>query len=91
MAKQISIKAILEDLANGKTRDEISAELELNPVEKKTLWKHPKLQNKKPAKYKLGIEIVDDTVEVDYGTIPATTNPNAGKVYSEAPAMSGSF
>ena len=73
MAKQISIKQILEDLSNGKTRTEISEALELNPAEIKALWKHPKLQNKKTAKYKVDIEIQDDTIEVE---MPITKNIN---------------
>lgn len=70
MARQISISAILEDLKNGMSRKDINAKYAFNPLEEKAVWKHEKLKNKKPAKYVLDVELVDD-VQVDYGDLPA--------------------
>lgn len=59
--KPINISEILECLKGGKTRKEINELYDLNPVEVKALWNHPKLKNKKTAKYVMRIDLVDDT------------------------------
>ncbi len=76
--KKLSITEVLLMLDEGKSKDEINTFYELNPREIKALWQHPKLKGKKKAKYSVGIEIVDDTVLVDYGTeMSVNINPNA--------------
>lgn len=60
MAKQVSIKKILEQLKSGISKDEINKELELNPAEKKMLWLHPDLKGKKSAKYRVDLFFSDD-------------------------------
>lgn len=94
MAKPVTISAILEDLKNGMTRKDINAKYELNPIDIKKLWSHEKLKNKKTAKYVSELELIDDTIEVDYGKnpLPTTVNPTVTKVGEGiAPAMKGSF
>ena len=76
MAKQINISAILARLNGGESKDSINKDLELNPREIKALWSHEKLKNKKPAKYAVDIEIVDDTIEVEM-PITKSINPNS--------------
>lgn len=58
--RKITVSEVLSLLDEGKTRKEIEKYFGLNPREAKELWKHPKLINKKPAKYSVGIVIVDD-------------------------------
>jgi len=79
MARQISISAILEDLKNGMTRKDINVKYALNPLDAKEVWKHEKLKNKKPAKYVLDIEIVDD-VEVKYLDEDITKHPKSSTI-----------
>ena len=68
-------RIVLSEIKNlmkveGKTRKEIEAIYQLNPLEAKALWKQEALKNIKPAKYTIGVEFVDD-ITVDYGDLPA--------------------
>lgn len=58
--KVISIKEVLTLLDQGKSRKEINEHFNLNPKEIEALWNHPKLKNKRPAKYANNIEILDE-------------------------------
>lgn len=58
--RKIVIQDVLNMLKDGKSRKEINEYYQLNPREAKELWKHPSLMNKKPAKYSVGIELVDE-------------------------------
>lgn len=91
--KQIKISEILEKLDSGKSRKEINEEYGLNPREIKALWSNEKLKNRKPAKYTVDFDLVDDTVIVDYGDkVPAHTNPVTNVIgEGTAPTMSGTF
>jgi len=58
--KNVSIKKILGQLEAGVSRDEIAAELELNPREAKVLWQHDALKGIKKSKYKVELNIVEE-------------------------------
>ncbi len=58
--RRITISEVLRLLEEGMTRKEINEYYQLNPRTAKELWRHPKLVNKRPSKYKLDILIVDD-------------------------------
>jgi len=60
MAKEVSIKKILEQLKSGISKDEINKSLDLNPAEVKVLWTHPQLVGKKAAKYRVDLFFSDD-------------------------------
>lgn len=60
--KQITVSAVLDALAQGKTREDIKKEYDLSHRELQTLFKHPKLKNKKTHK-ELSFELIDDTAE----------------------------
>lgn len=63
--KVLTIKEVLFLLETGMSRKEINTYFNLNPKESKKLWEHPKLKNRKTSKYKVNIEIVDDTEVLD--------------------------
>jgi hypothetical protein len=79
MSKPISLSAVLADLKNGMTRKAINEKYELNPLSAKALWGNEKLKNKKPAKYVLDIEIVDD-VQVEYLDEDITRHPKSSTI-----------
>lgn len=61
-AVPIKVSEILGLLKAGKTRDEIAEMYNLNGVQLKELFKHPKLKNKKTVKEKgVPFILVDDT------------------------------
>ncbi len=62
MTRQISITAVLAMLEEGKNRDEIALELGLGGVDKKHLFAHPALKNRR-ARKKPSIIIIDDRPE----------------------------
>ena len=63
MKKTISIKRIKQQLESSISRDEINAELQLNPVEIKALWNHPELKGLRKAKYKNELEFEEENPE----------------------------
>jgi len=73
--KQIKVTDVIAMLENGMTRSEINEHYGLNPREVKLLWSHPKLINRKPSKYKIGISIVDDEEVLTPTKIPLTNIP----------------
>ncbi len=77
MAKQIILSQIKTQLENGISRKEITAELQLNPREAKTLWNQPSLKGIKVAKYKDDLVFVNEVVikeDVAQTTIPFHTS-----------------
>ena len=62
MTKTISITGVLAMLEDGKNRDEIALELGLSGVDKKHLFAHPALKNRR-ARKKPSITIIDDRPE----------------------------
>ena len=76
MAKEVSIKKILEQLKSGISKDEINKSLDLNPAEIKVLWTHPQLVGKKSAKYRVDLFFKDDLVE--------DTKAGSGEVFSSS-------
>lgn len=62
--KPVKLSEVIQMLENGKSRTEINAELELNPREAKFLWSNEKLKGIKKNKFKIEIDLVDDTTPV---------------------------
>lgn len=62
--KNISIKKIQQQLKDGVTKEEIEKELELNPRERKALWKHPDLKGLRTAKYKVELNFIENDGEI---------------------------
>ena len=59
---KITISAVLDLLAQGKTRKEIAEHYGKTQTEmQKSVWSHPKLKGRKIKKQYLGIELEDDT------------------------------
>ncbi len=86
----ISVSEIIKMLNDGMTRKEINKALELNPKEAKHVWSHKDLKNKKPAKYKVDILLVNDfqtevkevvSKEENSEDSPQNSNPNKLNVW----------
>lgn len=70
--RQIKVSEVLALLEKGKDRAAIKQELGLTHADMSTLFKNPKLKNKKP-KVQSSFELVDDTEETTEATAEETT------------------
>ena len=63
---RITISEVLSLLAQGKSRKEIAEHYGRTQTEmKKIVWDHPKLKNRKAKKQYVGIELEDDTEDIN--------------------------
>jgi len=70
---RITISDVLGLLDQGKSRKEIAEHYGRTQLEmKKMVWDHPKLKNRKAKKQYVGIELEDDTEDInDVAVVPA--------------------
>jgi hypothetical protein len=84
----ISISAVLLDLKNGLTRQDIKEKYNLNGVQLKHVFSHPKLKFKKTVRATVQINIVDDTPETPV-PVPTESIPNDNPVDTSRPRSGG--
>lgn len=66
---RITISEVLSLLAQGKSRKEIAEHYGRTQTEMKNIvWNHPKLKNRKAKKQYVGIELEDDTADINDST-----------------------